>query len=97
LRAELDAEPGRLDLRRRLALELLRQEDFYGAFAASQRILEVAPDDLDGLFVQGAVRVRMGQPSRALPLLERVLEQAPDHAPALAARAQALADASEAR
>jgi hypothetical protein len=39
----------------------------------------------------------MGQPSRALPLLERVLEQAPDHAPALAARAQALADASEAR
>lgn len=96
LRLDLAAAPERLDLRRRLALELLRQGDFYGAFAESERILERAPNDVEGLFVQGAVRVRMGQPSQALPLLDRVLEQLPDHVGALTAKGKALARAGHA-
>jgi tetratricopeptide (TPR) repeat protein len=90
LRGDLIASPERLDLRKRLALELLRREQFYAAFDEAARILEQAPDDIDGLFVTAAIRIRMGQPSRALPLLERVLEQAPDHVPALTAKGQAL-------
>jgi Flp pilus assembly protein TadD len=38
----------------------------------------------------------MGQWSRALPLLERALEQAPDHIPALTAKGQALFKAGHA-
>jgi len=90
LRRDLAAAPERLDLRKRLAIELLRRAQFYAAFDEAGRILEQSPDDVDGLFVTAAIRVRMGQPSRALPLLERVLEQAPDHVPALTAKGQAL-------
>jgi predicted Zn-dependent protease len=90
LRADLTSAPERLDLRKRLALELLRREQYYAAFDEAARVLEQAPDDVDGLFVTAAIRIRMGQPSRALPLLERVLEQAPDNVPALTAKGQAL-------
>ena len=96
LRTELASNPERLDLRRRLAIELLRQGDFYGAFEEAKRVLAQDPDAVDGLFVIAAVRVRMGQPSQALPLLERVLEQAPDHVPALTAKGQALLKAGHA-
>ena len=96
LRGELSAAPDRLDLRKQLAIRLLRQAQFYAAFDEAQRILEAAPDDVDGLFVSGAIRVRMGQPGRALPLLERVLEQVPNHVPALTAKGQALLKAGHA-
>lgn len=94
LRDELEAAPDRLDLRKQLALQLLRQGQFYPAFEEANRILEQAPDDIDGLFVNGAVRTRMGQPSKALPLLDRVLEQFPDHVPALTAKGRALLKAN---
>ena len=90
LRSELAAAPDRLDLRKRLAIELLRRAQFYAAFDEAKAILDQDPDDVDGLFVTAAIRVRMGQPSRALPMLERVLEQVPDHVPALTAKGQAL-------
>lgn len=90
LRGELEAAPDRLDLRKKLALRLLSQGQFYPAFEEANRILELAPDDIDGLFINGAVRTRMGQPSKALPLLDRVLEQFPDHVPALTAKGRAL-------
>ncbi len=90
LRAELAADPARTEARRELALRLLRQESFYGAFEEAGELLARAPDDVDGLFVVAAVRVRMGQPGRALPMLEKVLARAPDHVPALTAKGEAL-------
>jgi tetratricopeptide (TPR) repeat protein len=90
LRAELAARPDRVDVRRELALRLLRQGNFYGAFEEAGELLARAPDDVDGLFVVAAVRVRMGQPSRALPLLDEILTRSPDHLPALTAKGQAL-------
>lgn len=96
LREELADAPDRLDLRKQLAIALLRRAKFYAAFDEAELILEQAPDDVDGLFVVAAIRVRMGQPSRALPLLERVLDQVPDHVPALTAKGQALLKAGHA-
>ncbi len=90
LRSELAADPDRIAVRQDLALRLLRRGDFYGAFDQANELLERAPDNLDGLFVVAAVRVRMGQPSRALPLLEKILERAPEHVGALTAKGQAL-------
>ena len=76
--------------RQRLALVLLEAGQFYEAFAESEKILASSPEDLDGLYVQGAVRVRMGQSQRALPLLEKVLAERPDHVAALVAKGRAL-------
>lgn len=90
LRAEVAADPDRIDARKKLALRLLRQGRFYGAFEEAGEVLARAPEDVDGLFVVAAVRVRMGQPSQALPLLEKVLARTPDHVLALTAKGQAL-------
>ncbi len=90
LRAELAADPARTEARRELARRLLRQGSFYAAFEEAGELLARAPDDVDGLFVVAAVRVRMGQPARALPMLEKVLARAPDHVPALTAKGEAL-------
>ncbi|MBZ0114252.1 MAG: hypothetical protein K8J08_17450, partial [Thermoanaerobaculia bacterium] len=47
------------------------------------KILEIAPNDPDGLYVQGVVRLKMGQAGRSMDLLERLLVEYPDHVGAL--------------
>ncbi len=76
--------------RQGLALALLAAGQFYEAHTQAETILAESPEDVDGLYVSAAVRLRMGQPSRALPLLEELLERRPNHVPALVAKGQAL-------
>ncbi len=73
-----------------LALSLLEDENYYQAFEIANSILAEDPEHVDARYVVAAVRVRMGQPSQALPLLDAVLEAAPDHLEAGIMRGKAL-------
>lgn len=86
LRERVEADPSDVVAHKQLALALLAAEQFFEAFEVSQSILASRPDDPDGLYVQGMVRLTMGQDEVALELLERVLEQYPNHILALAGR-----------
>lgn len=87
---EAVAQGGDADDRRRLAVALLDTEQYYPAYEVAEELLAADPDDVEALYVSAAVRVRMGQPSRALPLLDKVLAARPDHVGALVARGRAL-------
>jgi hypothetical protein len=80
----LQAEPTDLMARKRLALLLLANNEFFGAYREAEQVLAAAPDDIDALYVMGVVRLQMGQGDEALVLLDRVLELFPDHVRALA-------------
>jgi tetratricopeptide (TPR) repeat protein len=84
LRERLQAEPTDLMVRKRLALLLLANNEFFGAYREAEQVLAAAPDDIDALYVMGVVRLQMGQGDEALVLLDRVLELFPDHVRALA-------------
>jgi len=86
LRRRLEADPTDLLAHKQLALALLAAESFMEAFDMANGILATLPDDPDGLYIQGMVRLTMGQDDEALPLLERVLDQYPNHIMALAGR-----------
>ncbi len=74
--------PGDLASRKELALTLLAGDQLMAAFEQASEILRVLPDDPDGLYVHGVVRLRMGQSVRSIQLLERLLAGHPDHVPA---------------
>jgi Flp pilus assembly protein TadD len=95
LRARLTANPADLSAAKQLAFLLLVNGQFVDAFEHSKTILELSPDDPDGLYVQGVVRTRMGQTGQAIELLDRVLAQYPDHLLALTARGTALQKAGD--
>ncbi len=91
LRERLRAEPNDLAARKELAVRLAEHGQMLEAFEEAQRVLAAAPDDIDGLYVAGEVRVAMGQWDPALASLDRVLAQYPDHLLALIARGRAYA------
>lgn len=86
LRRRVEDDPGDIMARKRLALGLLTAEQFFEAFEVAGEILSRRPDDPDGLYVQGMVRMTMGQDDLAMESLNRVLEQYPNHVLALAGR-----------
>ncbi len=89
LEAKLTADPGDLLARKQLALVLLQSQQLMAAFEHAEAILGTHPDDPDGLYVHGVVRLAMGHAPRAIELLDRVLARYPNHALALKARAEA--------
>lgn len=92
--ADLDsrvaANPDDWQSRKQLASSLLAAGDFFEAFNQASQILQRLPEDPDGLFVHGVVRLTMGQSNQALELMDRVLAQHPDHKQALVYRGLAL-------
>ncbi len=89
LEERLAADSSDLAARKQLAVVLLRNRQLMLAYEHASEILEAHPDDPDGLYVHGVVRLAMGHASRAIELLDRVLARYPDHALALDARAEA--------
>jgi tetratricopeptide (TPR) repeat protein len=60
-----------------LVLGAMRRER--EAAQAFRQALRVAPDDPDALFYLGSVELRAGRADAALPLLEKLVEKAPDY------------------
>ncbi len=90
LRARYEKEPKDLLAHKELALALLATTQYFEAFELAQRLLETYPDDPDGLYIQGVVRLTMGQHDLAIDLLDRVLAQYPNHLQALLYRGLSL-------
>lgn len=89
LRERLKTQPDDLLARKELAVRLAEHGQMVEAFEEAQRVLAVVSDDPDGLYVEGEVRITMGQWDRAIEPLDRVLAQYPDHLMALIARGRA--------
>ncbi len=89
LEANLAADPGDLLSRKKLALVLLQNQQLMAAYEHASQILGAHPDDPDGLYVHGVVRIAMGHAPQAIELLDKVLARYPNHALALTARAEA--------
>lgn len=86
LRARLAAAPDDLVARKRLAVRLIETGQFVEAFGEAKEVLKRDPNDIDGLYVQGVVRLAMGMWPQAQELLDRVLVARPEHVPALIAK-----------
>ena len=89
LRAKVKAAPQDLDARRQLTVALLNANLLMEAFEQARELQKVAPNDPDGLFVEGVVRLAMGQWPLAVQLMDGVLAQHPDHLLASLAKGQA--------
>ena len=89
LRAPRAADPGDRLARRQLAVALLAENRLLEAFEEASELLRADPDDPDGLYVHGVVRLAMGQGRRAIALLDRVVARHPDHVAAWTARGKA--------
>ncbi len=90
LRQRVAADPSDIVARKQLAMGLLASGQFFEAFQNAGEILNGNPSDPDGLYVQGMVRMTMGQDDMALANLDQVLEQYPNHVLALAGRGMIL-------
>ena len=90
LRQRVAADPSDIVARKQLAMGLLASGQFFEAFQNAGEILNGNPTDPDGLYVQGMVRMTMGQDDMALANLDQVLEQYPNHVLALAGRGMIL-------
>ena len=77
--------------RKRLAPGRLDAGLFFEAFKDAEGILAERPEDPDGLFIQGVVRLSMGDAAASLDLLDRVLARYPEHLQAMIYRGLALA------
>jgi tetratricopeptide (TPR) repeat protein len=91
LEAAAAAAPTDLLARKRLALARLDAGLYFDAFADAEAILASQPEDPDGLYIQGVVRLSMGQSGEALDLLDRVIARYPEHLRAMIYRGLALA------
>ena len=89
LRTQVQAAPQDLNARRQLTVALLNANQLMEAFEQARELQKVAPEDPDGLFVEGVVRLAMGQWPLAVQLMDRVLTQHPDHVLASLAKGQA--------
>lgn len=90
LESRLMTDPGDLMARKQLALTYVASGQLFEAFNNASQVLEVAPEDPDGLLVHGIVRLAMGQADQAVGILDQVLAQHPDHRQALIYRGLAL-------
>ena len=90
LEAAAAAAPDDLLARKRLALGRLDAGLYFEAFSDAEAILASRPDDPDGLFIQGVVRLSMGRADEAVGLLDRVLVRYPEHLQAMIYRGLAL-------
>jgi hypothetical protein len=91
LRARIAAAPQDLNARRQFAVALLNSNQLMEAFEQARELQKLVPDDADGLFVEGVVRLAMGQWPISVQLMDRVLAQHPDHVLASLAKGQAQA------
>ena len=91
LEAAAAAAPNDLLARKRLALGRLDAGLFFESFKDAEAILAERPEDPDGLFIQGVVRLSMGDAAAALDRLDRVLARYPEHLQAMIYRGLALA------
>ncbi len=89
LRAQVKAAPQDLNPRRQLTVALLNANQFMEAFEQAKELQRLSPDDPDGLFVEGVVRLAMGQWPVTVDLMDRVLAQHPEHVLAALAKGQA--------
>jgi len=90
LQGELQADPTDVGAQKELMLLQLSAGDYVTAFEGAEALVADNPRDPDGLFVQGVVRVAMGQNEMAVDLLDRVLADYPSHLQALVYRGLAL-------
>jgi len=81
----IENDPTDLMARKQYAVGLLATGRFMPAFEQAEILLGSDPNDPDGLYVKGMVRMRMGQETEARALLDQVLIDYPDHVPALTA------------
>ena len=88
-RAQVQASPQDLTARRQLTVALLNANLLMEAFEQARELQKVAPNDPDGLFVEGVVRLAMGQWPLTVQLMDGVLAQHPDHVLAALAKGQA--------
>lgn len=79
LQARLAQQPEDLEARKALAETLISEGLLLEGYRESERILEQSPEDADGLYLQGLVRIMMGQSQAAVELLDRALSQEPRH------------------
>lgn len=93
LEQQAAANPGDLLALKRLALARLDAGLYFDAYRDAEAILASRAEDPDGLFIQGVVRVTMGQNEPAVELLDRVLARFPEHLQAMIYRGLALAQA----
>lgn len=89
LRMQVQAAPQDLNARRQLTVALLNANLLMEAFEQARELQKVAPNDPDGLFVEGVVRLAMGQWPLTVQLMDGVLAQHPDHLLASLAKGQA--------
>lgn len=85
LRARLATQPDDLAARVELGYILLGSGRYFDVFEESQEILARDSDHADGLYLQGVVRLTMGQRENGAELLRRALISDPQHADALVA------------
>lgn len=95
LRDRVQAAPQDLNARRQLTVALLNANLLMEAFEQARELQKVAPNDPDGLFVEGVVRLAMGQWPLTVELMDGVLAQHPDHLLAALAKGQAQASLGE--
>ncbi len=88
-RAQVQAAPQDLQARRQLTVALLNANQLMEAFEQAKELQKQAPNDPDGLFVEGVVRLAMGQWPLTVQLMDGVLAQHPDHVLAALAKGQA--------
>ena len=86
LKARVAAAPEDQASRKKLAVRLIETGQFVDAFGEAKEVLKRDPNDIDGLYVQGVVRLAMGMWPQAQELLDRVLTAVPDHLPAMIAK-----------
>ena len=75
--SRLDQQPDDLDARKALAETFIKEGLFFEAFEQSERILAQSPNDVDGLYFQGLIRLTMGQDDTAIELLDRAIATEP--------------------
>ena len=86
LEEQLQREPTNLDTRKALAETLISEGLLFEGYQESQRILQQSPDDPDGFYLQGLVRLMMGQSETAVELLDRAIDGQPQHVSAYLVR-----------
>lgn len=83
LSAAVSDDPGNLHLRVALALELEREGQFPDAAKHLEAAARLAPMSVEVGYLRASALARSGEPEAAIPLLERVIEQQPNHLPSL--------------